>query len=593
MSILDIPELANLLASYLSLLDLSICIRVSKSWNYTFVPHIWHIIPPPASIFMAQSTHESAELLRLATRSDFLAAQQQPQDSSQGINNKAACSATTTTTTATVDPTQDSTSPEPTEQELLLHLLKYCPNLQSLHLDQWSGTNADLDFWRTFARDVVPSLVQFRVEFTYQCPNREKPYTGPVTVSIPPILIDKCSSMMNQLTIPYTNVFLETSLQEQEQDQDVEAAAMVSISNEAIEDAGEENEDPAGNEESLELAECTKLRRLEIDNSTASSLRLLADALRTGLPNVDEIEISYGDHYNDEFVADAVVASVLSANRKGWRNVSLPTLDTLSSEALVQHSTTLESLQVRNTPGFTSAQMCQILSTSPYLHTFMILSEGECVEPHVSHILAEDFIDLDPVTNSLRPWPCVSTLKLFRAKILGIPRPDITQTHYGCTRGEPAVGNGEEGNGAVVLQETHSGQGRELQAHVYERLSSFTRLKVLGLGHDDRDFGNENNFVEEPSGAWVLGDQAYQYECLEMSLDSGLQKLETLKDLEEVNVFRMATCVGVQEVKWMTKAWPRLVSVEGLNADTNEERAETWLRRYCPGILSNPCSFEL
>ncbi|KAF9146050.1 hypothetical protein BGX30_004743 [Mortierella sp. GBA39] len=591
---------------------------------------------------MAQSTYKSAELLHLATRSDFLAAQQQPQDSSQGINNKAACSSSSSSllskkiTTATVDPTQTPTSPEPTEQELLLHLLKYCPNLQSLRLVQWSGTDADLDFWRMFARDVVPSLVQFSVEFTYQCPNREEPYTGPATVSIPPILIDKCSSKMNKLTIPYTNLFLETSPQEQEQYQDVEAAATASICNEAIEDAGEENEGLAGNEESLvglrslsisaieqnpdlsylksllrrcpnletlhvdtidqgwlqELAECTKLRRLEIDNSNVSSLRLLADALRTGLPNVDEIEISYGDHYNDEFVPDAVVASVLSANRKGWRNVSVPTLDTLSSEALVQHSITLESLQVKDTPGFTSAQMCQILSTSPYLHTFMILAEGECMDPHVSHILAEDFIDLDPVTNSLRPWPCASTLKLFRAKILGIPRPDITLTYYGCTRGEPAVGNGEEDNVAVVLQETHSGQGRELQARVYERLSSFTRLMVLGLGHDDRDFGNENNFVEEPSGAWVLGDQAYQYECLDMSLDSGLQKLETLRDLEELNIFRMATCVGVQEVKWMTKAWPRLVSVEGLNVDANEERAETWLRRNCPGILSNPCSFE-
>ncbi|KAH7053555.1 hypothetical protein BKA57DRAFT_453969 [Linnemannia elongata] len=680
MSIVDIPELADLLASYLSLYDLSICIRVNKAWSRTFVPHLWHTVPPPASTPMSQSSPESSELLRLAILSALLAAQQYPQNTSQDSINKAASSSspssssssllskygpwircltfhqwqlkdqpadqfiapfsnsletTMTAATTAIDSVSNANTadPESTEQKLLLHLLKYCPNIQSLHLLQWSGTDADLDFWRTLARDVVPNLVQFSVEFTYQGPNSEKPYTGPMTVSIPPILIDKCSSKMRQLAIPYTKL----SPREQEQDQDIEVAAAASIADEAIEDVEEENEVPAGNEEPLvglrslsmsaieqnpdlsyfksllrrcpnletlhvgtidqgwahELAECTKLRRLEIDNNTASSLHLLADALRTGLPNVDDLEITYDDHDDDEFVTDAVIASVLSANRKGWRNISLPTLDTLSSEALVQHSTTLESIQVRDTPGFTSVQMCQILSTSPHLHTFVTLAEGECVDPHVSHILAEDFIDLDPVTNTLRPWPCESTLKQFRAEILGIPRPDVTQTYYGRTRGEPAEGNEEEeGDVEVVLQETHLGQGRELQALVYERLSRFTRLKVLGLGHDDRDFGNEGNFVERPSGDWILGDEAYQYECVEMSLDSGLQRLETLKDLEEVNVFRMATCVGVEEVKWMTKAWPRLVSVEGLNVEGNEEEAETWLKENCPEILSNPCSFE-
>lgn len=537
---------------------------------------------------------------------------------------------TTTTTSAAIDPSPNANiaDPETTEQKLLLHLLKYCPSLQSLHLLQWSGTDADLDFWRTLARDVVPNLIQFSVEFTSQGPNSAKSYTGPVTVSIPPILIDKCSSKMRQLTIPYTNLFLDASPQDQEQDQDVEVAAAAPIADE-VED---EYEDLTGNEETLvglrslsmsaieqnpdlsyfksllrrcpnletlhvgtidqgwikELAECPKLRRLEIDNNNASSLRLLADALRAGLPNVDDLELNYDDHDDDEFVTDAVVASVLSANRKGWRNVSLPILDTFSSEALVQHSATLESLQVRDTPGFTSVQMCQILSTSPYLHTFITLAEGECVDPHVSHILAEDFIDLDPVTNTLRPWPCESTLKRFRAKILGIPRPDVTETYYGRTRGEAAEGEEEEDvEVEVVLQEMHPGQGRELQAHVYERLSSFTRLKVLGLGHDNRDFGNESNFVEGPNGDWIYGDTAYQYECLEMSLDSGLQRLETLKDLEEVNIFRMATCVGVQEVKWMTKAWPRLVSLEGLNVEGNEDEdeAETWLIQNRRGIL--------
>ncbi|KAF9152102.1 hypothetical protein BG015_005761 [Linnemannia schmuckeri] len=488
MSILNIPELADLVASYISPHDLTVCIRVNKTWNTTFVPHLWHTVPPTAHLSQA-SRSKCSELFRLAIRSDFLASQEQ--DPPQGNSNKVAlsssspssflskygpwihrltihqshliCPKTTSTTASTIDPNPHQANPEPTERELLLHLFRYCPNLHSLYLFQWSGTDIDLDFWRAIARDVVPG-----------------------------------------------------------------------------------------------------------------------------------VDIDYDDHYYNEFVTDADIASILSAGRKGWRNVSLPTLGTLSAEALVHHSTTLASLQVKNTPGFTSAHMCQILSSSPHLHTFTTLEDGECENPHVSYLLAEDFIDRDSVTNTLRPWACESTLKRLRAKILGIPRPDVTETYDGWTRGEPEEENEEEeGHVEVVLQETHPGQGRELQAHVYERLSRFTRLEVLGLGHDDRDFGNEGNFVQIPTGEWVLKDQEYQYECLEMSLDSGLQKLETLKDLEEVNVTRMATCIGVEEVKWMRRAWPRLKTLDGLNDERNEEAAEEWLRENCPEIQSKPCALEL
>ncbi|KAG0286141.1 hypothetical protein BGZ96_009744 [Linnemannia gamsii] len=667
MSTVDIPELADLIASCLSHHDLTVCIRVNKAWNTAFVTHLWRTVPTPAPL-----THPSrCDPLHLAIRSDFLATQRQKEHlqereySSSFLTTYGPCirhltmfqlhlkvnsaalsessfsssqSTAAANVAANIDPCLPS-APEPTEQQLLLHLLKHCPNLQSLNLLQWSGTDEDLDFWRTIARDVIPSLVHLSVSFYDRGPYSQNHYTGPMTVSIPPILIGKCSSKLQTLNISFPTIALkETTAAEADANEAMEDVTRKdALGDDATEEEKEkkdkkEKDELAANEETLvslkllstdmtensdssyfklllrrcpnletlhvgtidqcwaqELAECNKLKELHVSDNTGPSLRLLADALRTSLPNVDALRIDYGDHFHEDFITDTDVASVLSAGRKGWRTLSLPNLETASAEVLVQHTATLESLEVMYTPGLTSAQMFQILSLSPRLHTFITLAEGECVDPRVSHMLAEDFVDLNHTTNTVRPWPCESTLKQFRVKILGIPRPDVIQTYYGHTRGEPEEGNEEEN--VEVLQETYPGQGRELQAHVYERLSRFTRLKVLGLGHDDRDFGMECNFVETMSGEWVLGDRDYQYDCLEMSLESGLQKLETLKDLKELDVFRMATCVGVEEVQWMTKAWPKLARLSGLNVEGNEVDAETWLGENCPEIQSNPCIF--
>ncbi|KAH7053563.1 hypothetical protein BKA57DRAFT_490216 [Linnemannia elongata] len=73
----------------------------------------------------------------------------------------------------------------------------------------------------------------------------------------------------------------------------------------------------------------------------------------------------------------------------------------------------------------------------PRLETFVTLIEGHyendgpCSDED-THFLAEDFIDAaDPSSDPLRPWACESSLKVFCAKITGIPRPDIT--HFWTT----------------------------------------------------------------------------------------------------------------------------------------------------------------
>ncbi|KAG0264220.1 hypothetical protein BGZ95_003641 [Linnemannia exigua] len=534
----------------------------------------------------------------------------------------ATLSTSTTTnaaTTATVNNiNQNAADSNPTAQELILHLLKHCPHLQSLELINWDGTDADLAFWKAIAADVVPCLVELCVSFN----NRALTNPNPTTVSIPSIILANCSNKMQKLTIPYTNKSpqwlqpLDTNGEDTVEDEvddgeggqvdrgladreepllgmkvlefncyEHHSALFMSTSflkrctNLETLHVGTLNDDW-----SKALRACTKLRRIKASSSDVSTVRLLTDILSTGgLLNLNDIEITYDD-LDDNGVTDADTAALLSAGHKGWRNVDLSTLDTLTSVALIQHCATLESLKVRNTPGLTSDHIRQILSSSPRLHTFVTLDDGEYVVSRVGHISASSFIDLDSATNALRPWACEPTLKTFRAKILGIPRPDVTLTHYRLPRADI--------QGEQLLQEDHPGQGREIQGRVYERLSRFTRLEVLGLGHDDRDFGAEYDFVKDADGEYVLGDNDYQYDCLEMNLDSGLRRLGVLKELRELNVFRMATSIEVEDVEWMAMNWIKLEILDGLNTEANELDAETWLRENCPHINSNPCTFQ-
>ncbi|KAK3844363.1 MAG: hypothetical protein J3R72DRAFT_438720 [Linnemannia gamsii] len=499
----------------------------------------------------------------------------------------------------------------------MLHLLKLCPNLQSLELCSWDGTNADLDFWRRIATDVVPRLMELCVSF------RALNNPNATTVSIPSIILAKCSNKMQKLTIPYTN---KNPPWHQFPDMNDEDATEGGVDDGV---RGQMNEGLADSEEPLlgmrfleftcyqhhsalymlrsflkrcsnletlhvgilhddwseALRACAELRRIRADGSDVSTVRLLTNILRTGdLLNLDDIEIEYDD-LDDNSVTDADTAALLSAGHKGWRNVELSTLDTLTAEALIQHCATLESLKVINTPGHrTSDHMRQILSSSPRLHTFITLDNNERTISRVGHISASSFIDLDIAANTIRPWACESTLTTFRAKILGIPRPDVTLTHYGLPRANV--------EGVQVLQEGHPGQGREFQDRVYERLSRFTRLEILGLGHDDRDFGAHFDFVEDVDGEWVLGDEDYQYDCLEMNLDSGLHKLGTLTGLKELNLFRMATRIEVEDVVWMAMNWPNLEVLYGLNTEADEWEADEWMEENCPHITMRSCTFH-
>ncbi|KAF9024155.1 hypothetical protein BGZ52_011470 [Haplosporangium bisporale] len=150
-----------------------------------------------------------------------------------------------------------------------------------------------------------------------------------------------------------------------------------------------------------------------------------------------------------------------------------------------------------------------------------------------------------------RPWSCSRTLKTLAVKIVDVPRPDITVGHDG----RPV--EGELFRGSVD-------ESRAIQRRVYNQLAEMKHLEKLYLGRmDDSDFVI-NTLGTDAEGRNRKVDSMFQLNCLEMSLESGLEVLAGLKEMRVVDLRRMAHCVGPKELEWMQTHWKKLERVSGL-----------------------------
>lgn len=638
MSVFEIPELAEHVSKYLSDHELAVCARVNKIWHSLLAPFLWRSIPARV-LSPTVADFRGYGFFRRLVRDDYLSTYT-PQ--AEGLSVLSRCGplihelalsqVQLRCPPSQQEQEQDHLSslgslnavPEPSEQELLLHLLKHCPNLTSLTLARWSADEQHTAFWRTLATDIVPRLKEFEALGVY----------GELCEGLWSIFTH-CPSTMQRLKFSLSRSFFSAdSDQEEEGVEDVKDGDMevgdplVELKDLDVSALGPDRNWPNWSVflsrsvrlESLTvglvdqrwsqvLAKCACLRRLHIQEYGMTSLRVLTGVLRNGgLPNLDDIVLRFRRDMMSNMVTDQGLVDMLSACRKGWRSVDVTVLYPRSADVLIKdHFRTLECLYAEETSWLTNSQLYQLLSLCPNLHTFSILEDGAKLLPSTpTRFEADEFIDLDPATNTLRPWPCESTLRVFRAKIARIPRPDVTYTYHGFSREEESY-RYDEFDEEPRLEE-YSGQGQDIQHRVYERFSRFKQLEVLALGHDDRDtlsFDRDSNYHSDAQGVDVYFDDKFQYECLSMSMQrsdggehgcngasSGLELLAELKDLRELNVHRMATRIGVEEVRWMMQNWPKLRIIRGLKSENDEERkAETWLKANCPWIESEPCSF--
>ncbi|KAF9901284.1 hypothetical protein EC991_006303 [Linnemannia zychae] len=312
------------------------------------------------------------------------------------------------------------------------------------------------------------------------------------------------------------------------------------------------------------LRRCHRLQSLSAHLFTDDSIPQLSTVLRSSCPELNDLTLQCmtGGSQDDQQIA------LLIQSSQAWKCISLSFfhgLGSLSTAALVQqHSTTLESLVLKECDGLCSEDIQVILSSCVNLRVFQAMTSSGAEFSSTVYLDASEMVD--------SPWVCLR-LESLKLIITGIARPDLKEDQYGKSLTGPLH------DGSI--------QGYELQRIVYSQLSKLTRLRELWLGHDAPDLDDEENYhPTEVEGQWKYIDPDEQFECLEFSLRSGLDLLRGLKELRELNVDRMNIRVGLSEVQWMAERWPKLERIVGLvvQRDVVVPKHVQWLYDHRPGI---------
>ncbi|KAF9349325.1 hypothetical protein BGX34_001857 [Mortierella sp. NVP85] len=309
---------------------------------------------------------------------------------------------------------------------------------------------------------------------------------------------------------------------------------------------------------------CKSLQELVFVRCDLAFLKLTANLVEKSLPNLRSIAL--GPDTNEFDLEDKDLACLLSASQLGWRSIQIMgyrNLGALSWRVLFRNTPKIWRFTMVKWYGQNDDKLMEILLTSPWLQKLVTLQDGVIDYPRIISIDANEWIRRKPSIGPIAPLPCGSFLTDLRIKISDIPRPDVTHDR-----------NGEKRRSSV--NESYPGEGQKIQRQVYERLSNFVLLEVLWLG--------SNSYYCQSADLHHKKVADHQYECLEMSLESGLDQLEGMKRMKILNVSLMETRIGQKEAQWMAEHWPKLREIHGLENRGDAKKARQWIKENSPRI---------
>ncbi|KAG0296166.1 hypothetical protein BGZ96_010069 [Linnemannia gamsii] len=195
-----------------------------------------------------------------------------------------------------------------------------------------------------------------------------------------------------------------------------------------------------------------------------------------------------------------------------------------SVAALFDHASTIEAFHVEN-PGLSSANIHRFLCSASKLEEFDIRSETRPGALGDNSEACLKAADIDGAN-----WACTS-LKFFGCPIGGFTRSDFSENiHYGLPPWDHL-------------------ENLDLHRRVYTQLGRLTYLRELLLGiryeTNHRDYSDTGRDADR-----------IQFDCLAMSLQSGLGLLCDLKELCEVGMKYMYVVFDQEERLWAAKHWP-------------------------------------
>ncbi|KAG0345076.1 hypothetical protein BG004_003974 [Podila humilis] len=214
----------------------------------------------------------------------------------------------------------------------------------------------------------------------------------------------------------------------------------------------------------------------------------------------------------------------------------------------------------------------------------------------------ERYILVDEMLRS--PWICMG-LEQLTCQIIGMERltekeeeqaavvlQGIRMSSSSSSSSSSEVLSNEEDNNILLAKVQRI---RAKHHAVYDCLSQLSKLKVLDLGYENRNpWTYKSGETYEVDGVEYLEyTEEPVFDTLELSLDSGLDRLAGLKNLETFGFECINHRVGEAELEWMAKQWPKLRTLRGLQREglmdiepcQKREALRTYMERLRPDVL--------
>ncbi|KAG0253396.1 hypothetical protein BG011_006390 [Mortierella polycephala] len=376
----------------------------------------------------------------------------------------------------------------------------------------------------------------------------------------------------------------------------------------------------------VSLKSCPDLQSLSLASFHPTGLEMFAKTIREHCPRLENLAITFAPTITSPVANHNGLAHLLRAclkdddvlpssfslldsqerpdpvivERVGLKSLRLESinfkLENLAFDTLLRHAKTLRHLAIRDCAGFShlleeDENLLQILESFEQLEKLDLLSQDSCCRTdQPAHMVVESMKKMkrggENHEKGATGWACSRTLKVLRLIITSVPRQPslaqiramVTTTPFPFPFPEPMPA--ADVNPEATAEDLFVGieASHQMQREVCEALGSLEVLEELHLG---MDFENRVIFHAIPQ----VGQQTM---CLELSLESGLVQLEPLKQLRVLRVSGMDHRIGLGEVKWMCKHWPKLEAVYGLLRKRDEEHDKEivqWLKENHPRIM--------
>ncbi|KAG0337203.1 hypothetical protein BG000_005707 [Podila horticola] len=211
----------------------------------------------------------------------------------------------------------------------------------------------------------------------------------------------------------------------------------------------------------------------------------------------------------------------------------------------------LKALDLQGCLNLSSQDLLQILGSAGNLEQFWAMTDCPSSQTGREHGPRDPWIAAADMANAV--WG-MNKLETFMCSIR-VPRP-----HWQVPK------NARQAPFRSCLLQ----KSRQAQRAAYRHLalqSDLIGLTELTLGHGCNYFEKR---VKNPHFQWY---------SLEMTLASGLEELACLKELTQVDVGFMNHRIGVRELRWMQKNWPKLECLYGLfqNGQERNPAVEAWI----------------